>query len=148
MLFRSEQIKQLKARYFRLMDTKDWVAWKDLFTDDCLHYLPREVNRPPQTNAQYLEYVPGHLADAFTTHHGHMPEIEILSPTTAQGVWAMEDRLRWESGPVRSLHGYGHYHDTYERGDEGWRIASTSLTRVRVDVEMNQMVWSSVIDRS
>jgi hypothetical protein len=32
-----EQIKQLKARYFRLMDTKDWVAWRDLFTDDCLH---------------------------------------------------------------------------------------------------------------
>ena len=29
-----EQIKQLKARYFRLMDTKDWAAWKDLFTDD------------------------------------------------------------------------------------------------------------------
>ncbi len=35
-----EQIKQLKARYFRLMDTKDWVGWRDLFTDDCLHYLP------------------------------------------------------------------------------------------------------------
>ena len=57
------------------MDTKDWAAWKDLFTDDCLHYLPREVDRPPQTNAQYLEYVPEYLADAFTTHHGHMPEI-------------------------------------------------------------------------
>ncbi len=36
-----EQIKQLKARYFRLMDTKDWAAWRELFTDDCLHYLPR-----------------------------------------------------------------------------------------------------------
>ena len=82
-----------------------------------------------------------------TVHHGHMPEIEILSPTTARGVWAMEDRLRWESGPVRSLHGYGHYHDTYEKGEEGWRITSTSLTRVRVDVEANHMVWSSVIDR-
>ena len=31
------------------------------------HYLPREVDRPPQTNAQYLEYVPEYLDDAFTT---------------------------------------------------------------------------------
>ena len=29
-----EEIKQLKARYFRLMDTKQWDEWADLFTDD------------------------------------------------------------------------------------------------------------------
>ena len=29
-----EAIKQLKARYCRLMDTKDWVAFRQLFTDD------------------------------------------------------------------------------------------------------------------
>ena len=29
-----EAIKQLKARYCRLLDTKDWAAWRDLFTDD------------------------------------------------------------------------------------------------------------------
>ena len=30
-----EQSKQFKARYFRLLDTKDWDAFADLFTDDC-----------------------------------------------------------------------------------------------------------------
>ena len=25
-----------------------------------------------------------------SVHHGHMPEIEILSPTTARGIWAAD----------------------------------------------------------
>lgn len=29
-----ESIKQLKARYCRYLDTKDWAAWRALFTDD------------------------------------------------------------------------------------------------------------------
>ena len=29
-----ESIKQLKARYCRYLDTKDWDRWRDLFTDD------------------------------------------------------------------------------------------------------------------
>jgi hypothetical protein len=29
-----EAIKQLKARYCRYLDTKDWAAWRALFTDD------------------------------------------------------------------------------------------------------------------
>jgi hypothetical protein len=128
-----EQIKQLKARYFRLMDTKDWVAWRDLFTDDCLHYLPREVNRPPQTNAQYLEYVPEYLADAFTTHHGHMPEITILSPTEAEGVWAMFDYVL-KPGQPTGIKGYGRYHETYRKCEDGkWRISSKRNTRLKLD---------------
>ncbi len=35
--------------------------------------------------------MPEYLDDAFTTHHGHMPEITILSPTEAEGIWAMFD---------------------------------------------------------
>jgi 3-phenylpropionate/cinnamic acid dioxygenase small subunit len=30
-----EQIKELKARYFRFFDTKQWDRWRGLFTDDC-----------------------------------------------------------------------------------------------------------------
>src|SRR5271163_4832520 len=31
-----EAIKQLKARYCRYLDTKDWAAWRSIFTDDFL----------------------------------------------------------------------------------------------------------------
>lgn len=31
-----ESIKQLKARYCRLLDAKDWAAWREIFADDFL----------------------------------------------------------------------------------------------------------------
>src|SRR5712692_5475725 len=31
-----EQIKQVKARYFRLMGQKRWDEWKELFTEDVI----------------------------------------------------------------------------------------------------------------
>jgi SnoaL-like domain len=150
-----EEIKWLKARYFRCMDTKDWDGFAKVFAADAVMDMSEEAGAEPgdpshvTRGAQAIASMArAGMEGVQTVHHGHMPEIEVLSPTTARGVWAMEDRLRWESGPVRSLHGYGHYHDTYEKGGEGWRIASTSLTRVRVDVEMNQMIWSAALDRS
>jgi hypothetical protein len=75
------------------------------------------------------------LNGVVTVHHGHMPEIELTSATTATGVWAMEDHLRWPAGEsIGELHGYGHYHETYVKLDDGWRISSTKLTRLRLDV--------------
>jgi hypothetical protein len=128
-----EQIKQLKARYFRLIDTKDWDAWRDLFTEDCVHHLPAELNAPPQTNAEYLELVPRQLAAAFTTHHGHMPEITLLGPAEASGVWAMFDYVLYPDRPT-GIKGYGHYHETYRKCDDGkWRISSKRNQRLRVD---------------
>jgi hypothetical protein len=31
------------------------------------------------------------------------------------------------------MHGWGHYHETYVKGDGGWRIQTLTLTRLRVD---------------
>jgi len=70
-------------------------------------------------------------------HHGHMPEITLTSPTSAAGIWAMEDKL-WapEGHPIgwRHLHGYGHYHETYERSDDRWRIRTIRLSRLHIEV--------------
>jgi hypothetical protein len=64
-----------------------------------------------------------------------MPEIELTSPKTAKGVWAMEDVLRWPDGAaIKTLHGYGHYHETYTRTAQGWLIQSSRLSRLRVDI--------------
>jgi hypothetical protein len=32
------------------------------------------------------------------------------------------------------MHGYGHYHETYEKVDGRWRIKSSKLTRLREDI--------------
>ena len=76
------------------------------------------------------------LAGAITTHHGHMPEIEITGPDTARGVWAMFDRVEWPSaadGTRVGITGVGHYLDEYVREDGDWRIARSRLERLRVD---------------
>lgn len=149
-----EEIKRLKARYFRCMDTKDWGGFAQVFTAEAVMDMSEEAGAAPgdlshitRGASDIAAMAEAGMEGVQTVHHGHMPEIEILSPTTARGIWAMEDRLRWESGPVRNLHGFGHYHDTYEKGEEGWRIASTSLSRLRVDVAMNQMIWPVALDR-
>lgn len=139
-----EDIKALKARYFRCMDTKDWAGFADQFAPDAEMDMSSEMRdaRTPgaglvRGNQAIADFVRGAVGDVVTVHHGHMPEIEITSPTTARGTWAMEDKLRWPDGaPIATMHGYGHYHETYERSDGRWRIKTITLTRLRVDVEM------------
>ena len=138
-----EEVKALKARYFRFLDTKDWAGFAGLFTADAAMDVSGEMRARADDdgvirgNDEIAAFVRAAVGDVQTVHHGHTPEIDILSPGRATAVWAMEDVLRWPDGaPIRSLHGYGHYDETYENGGDRWRIASTRLTRLRVDVEM------------
>ena len=131
-----EAIKQLKARYFRLMDTKDWDGFRELFTSDVVIDVSGDGGGVFNGVDAFLAMLVPTLADVETVHHGHMPEIELTSATAASGIWAMEDRLRFpDSAPISSVHGFGHYHDTYVKSDDGrWRIASSRLTRLRIEV--------------
>ena len=146
-LMATEEIKQLKARYFRCMDTKDWSGFEQVFAADAVMDMSSEMRDQTTRGgitrgaAQIAAMVRTVVGPVVTVHHGHMPEIEITSPTTARGVWAMEDKLRWPEGsPVRTIHGYGHYHETYERTDDGWRIKTITLTRLRVDTELSRRI--------
>jgi hypothetical protein len=140
MLWDIEQIKQLKARYFRFIDTKDWDAFRDLFTEDCKHWLPQESAKPYVTNEEYFRDLPQQLGNGVTTHHGHMPEITLLNAAEAEGVWAMFDYVQVDIAGTRvSIKGYGHYFETYRKGDDGkWRISSKRNVRLRLD----QVPWT------
>jgi ketosteroid isomerase-like protein len=130
-----EQIKQLKARYFRFLDAKDWDAYADLFTEDCVHFLPQEAPKPQVSNEEYLRDLKVQLGNGVTTHHGHMPEITLLSDTEAEGIWAMFDYVQVDSPRGRvSIMGYGHYFETYRKCADGrWRISSKRNVRLRLD---------------
>jgi hypothetical protein len=134
-----EEIKQLKARYFRCMDTKQWSGWEEVFTADATMDVSEE--QPPGSTERMsivkgrdniIPFVSKVLDGVVTVHHGHMPEIEITSDTAARGIWSMEDKLRWPDGKT-TLHGYGHYHETYEKAGGKWRIKTLKLTRLRND---------------
>jgi hypothetical protein len=127
-----EAIKQLKARYFRTMDTKDWAGMRRVFMDDVVTDTTASGGSVITGADRFIAYLEETLADAVTVHHGHMPEIELKSATSATGVWALEDWVRWDAG---GIHGFGHYHETYVKVDGEWRIASLTLTRLRLDAD-------------
>ena len=129
-----EEIKQLKARYFRLMDQKRWDEWGNVFTRDAILRYGPEANEVFEGRQQIVQGLREILADAVTVHHGHMPEIEINSKTTATGTWAMFDFIQM---PGVTLTGYGHYEEDYIKIDGKWKFANIKSTRLRVDTTVN-----------
>jgi len=129
-----EAIKQLKARYFRTLDTKDWDGYRAVFTDDVVVDTTDSGGELLEGVDAFCSFVQEALADAVTVHQGHMPEIELTSDTTAVGVWALHDIVIWPTG--MRLDGFGHYHEEYRKGSDGWRIARSTLTRLHADFEM------------
>ena len=133
-----EEIKRLKAKYFYALDHKDWEVWRcEVFAPDGRLIVP-EANFEVAGVDAVIELVARRMTYQDSIHHGHMPDIEILSEDSAKGVWAMEDRLYLpKAHPMEDgttyLHGFGHYHETYIRLAAGWRIQSTRLTRLRVE---------------
>ena len=129
-----ESIKQLKARYCRLLDTKDWTGWRAIFTDDFASDTSEAGGKVIAGADDFVAFTrksigrPGQA----TAHQVHAPEIELTSATTARGVWALQDVVRF--GPGLSLVGYGHYHETYENVAGQWLIKSSKLTRLREDI--------------
>jgi len=124
-----EAIKQLKARYFRLLDTKQWDAWRELFSDDFTGEVQGGEMHEPIQFASREELVATNrklLATATTVHHGHMPEITLTGPASATGIWAMMDLVRLGAG----FRGYGHYHEQYVKQAGAWRIQRLRLTRL------------------
>jgi len=129
-----EAIKQLKARYFRLMDTKQWLPFSQVFSDDVIVDVSHDKHAPGDKivgRANVVDFIRKAVGKAATVHHGHMPEIELLSATEARGIWAMFDYVEFK--PSRGIRGYGHYHEEYRKERGSWHISKLKLTRLRVD---------------
>jgi len=130
-----EALKQLKARYCRLLDAKDWTAWREIFTDDFVSDTSEAGGKRIAGVDAFIDFVRATLgaASKTTVHQVHAPELELISDTAARGVWALNDVVRLLPG--LTLHGYGHYHETYEKTGGQWRIKASKLTRLREDLE-------------
>ncbi|GAB3315276.1 nuclear transport factor 2 family protein [Haliea atlantica] len=137
-----DAIRQLKARYFRTLDSKDWAAYEQVFTPDLVADMrdangQRDESQLTRGAATYVANLAPLLQDVITVHHGHSPEIEVISDSEATGIWAMEDKL-WpgEASPLpfAHLHGYGHYHERYVLWEGAWRISEIRLTRLQVEI--------------
>jgi hypothetical protein len=154
-----EALKQLKARYVRLLDARDWPAWRALFTPDATFESPVTLGTP-LTLDDFVERVRANPIVLGSMHQAYLPEIEIAGDS-ARGLWAMssihppEDfSAHWpEVFGGRGAHSdeyvallerlfsresfifqsYGYYRDEYRRTDDGWRISSLSQWHDRRD---------------
>jgi len=141
-----DQIKQLRAKYFRGVDSCDGDLVKSILAEDCvLDY--RGCCTDPATGKDFIPAMNVVLKgrDAWrsdgmsrlgivSVHQGHHCEVEITGDTTARGIWAMTDRLYFPPGGEFSLMtGYGHYLETYEKIDDSWKLKTTRITRIRVE---------------
>ncbi len=120
-------IAKVKAAYCRLLDTKDWDGWGQLFTEDAVLDVTGSGGTIEHGRLAIVASVRGSIETTKTAHQVHFPEIAI-DGDTATAIWPMQDRLIWEDG--RTMTGYGHYHETYVKQDGRWRIAAQQLTRL------------------
>jgi hypothetical protein len=141
-----EQIKQVKARYFRGVDTSDAELVRSILADDCvLDY--RGCCTDPTTHEDFLPamniVMRGRAAwpsqgmrhaGIVSVHQGHNCEISFSSDTTAHVIWSMTDRLFMPAGaPFAVMTGYGYYHETYEKAAGAWSIKTLRIERLRVE---------------
>ncbi len=143
-----EEIRKLKARYFRGVDTKDFALLRAVFTDDAVADY-RNASIDPPSGKRMVEglaeepieggetiarWIVDSMQPIVSVHHGHMPEIEITGPASAEGIWAMEDRLYFPgTGEMKGVAGFGHYYETYACIDGAWKIKTVKLVRLKVD---------------
>ena len=133
-----EQIRNLKARYFRLIDTKQWDALRGVFTADMKVVTP-DGKVWMEGGENYAASLKFGLEKAVSCHQGLTGEIEIIDADNARGIWAMQDVITWQDKHPRegwkAILGRGHYHETYRREGGEWRIATLTLTRLSLNID-------------
>lgn len=136
-----EDIRQMNARYFRVLDSHQWAEYQALFTDDAVMDLSEVL--PAGTPAEKLHVVgaaaivkqPAELmTGAIMIHNGYTHEIDIQSEDRATGNWAMEDTVIFPDDvpcpfPFRRSHNFGRYAEDYRKEAGAWKIARLKLSR-------------------
>lgn len=130
-----ELIKQLKARYFRGIDTCDIELLKTVFTDNTEAYFKGGDYEFSLKGLAQLEefYRKSFTPKTFGMHHGHHPEITV-DGDTATGIWYLQDFFI-NLHDNTTLLGSALYKDRYEKINGEWRIAYTGYNRLFEQVE-------------
>lgn len=142
-----EEIRQLRPKYFRLIDSKNFEELPSVFSKDTWFDSSDAICDP--IKGQYPGFPKAEIArgrDAVvqsiiaglppalqSCHMCNVGEIEITSDTTAKGIIGLTDRLLMP-GALASA-GYGYYYDEYVKEDGKWVIAGATLKRKRVIFE-------------
>jgi hypothetical protein len=127
-------IQRLKHRYFRCLDQKAWDEITTCFTEDATASYGGGAVELAGRDAilGFLRETMGSTA-MLTSHRGTQPEIDLVGPGEATGIWALEDVVIHQDFGV-TIHGASFYDDRYVKGDGGWRIRSTGYKRTYEEI--------------
>ncbi len=125
-----DEIKQVKYRYLRALDTKHWDEFADTLTDDVVGDYGAslgEVHRFTDRDA-LVEFMRNSLGPSVITEHrvSH-PEITV-NGDEATAVWYLQDRVIVADFDFMLI-GAAFYHDSYRRTADGWKISATGYQR-------------------
>ena len=131
-----EAIKRLKYRYFRSIDTADLATLDTLLTDDIsVNYKGGTYHWMMQGKDNVIQSIAGGFHNrALAQHTGHHPEIDLLSATTAKGLWYLTDSFIHLDMRVVTQ-GSSLYRDEYVKLGSEWKIRYSSYTRIYEIVE-------------
>ena len=136
-----EEIHQLKARYIRCMDMKDWVCWEGVFARD-FQFKAGDLQFHSAKEMVQATHKTGLFERVKTVSHAITPEITMLSPTTAKGSWGCDFLHYFPAGstaaqgqeivaPGHWNHTDGYYYDTYVKIGGKWFIQSEEIHSLR-----------------
>ena len=134
-LFEIEEIKQLKARYFRGIDTGNLELLQTVLTEDVQIRFDSptyqyEINGITQAMDFYRT---AFTSRRFGMHNGHTPEIKV-DGNKATGLWYLND-LFINLDEQTILTGSALYEDCYIKVGEQWRIQKTGYKRLLEMIE-------------
>ena len=126
-----EAIKRLKYLYFRSIDTADIDALEPILAEDIeVDYHGGAYHWQLTGKAPLMEALRHAFhAKGLAQHTGHHPEIDILTPTTATGLWYLTDVFT-HLDTLHEVGGGALYRDTYVKEGNQWKIKTTGYVRV------------------
>lgn len=124
-----DAIAQVKYRYLRGVDAKDWDLLASTLTADAVAHYGGGA-QVVEGRDEIVDFLRQRLYrdTLHTAHRVTHPELAADGPDRATGRWAMHDVVL-DSEHRFQLTGAGWYEDAYVRTADGWRIAMTGATR-------------------
>jgi uncharacterized protein (TIGR02246 family) len=127
-----EEIRALKARYCRFVDSKDWEGFASLFTEDLVIDFGESTSHPGSRD-EFVASAATHFEKNLSVHQVHNGEVELIDATHARAIWPMYDLVEKtsEDSGYASHTGWGHYTEEYRKVDGRWLCCRTQLTRIK-----------------
>lgn len=128
-----QELEQLKYRYLRAVDAKDYEVFRECFVEGAGSFSYGPMGHFYSADEAIQAFTDNYLGEqdgdyvSRQMHHAVHPELELLSETEATGRWMLRFRATERLHGVESIM-CGSYDDRYVLVDGQWRIQQQHFT--------------------